>query len=105
MGSLGAMTMGSAERYGQRADQPKKMVPEGIEGRVPYRGPLTEFVFQLVGGLRQGMGYCGARTVDELRQTGRFVRVTTAGAAESHPHDVMITKESSNYATEYALED
>jgi IMP dehydrogenase len=81
------------------------MVPEGIEGRVPYRGPLTEFVFQLVGGLRQGMGYCGARTVDELRQTGRFVRVTTAGAAESHPHDVMITKESSNYATEYALED
>ncbi len=105
MGSLGAMTMGSAERYGQRVDQPKKMVPEGIEGRVPYRGPLSEFVFQLVGGLRQGMGYCGARNVEELRRTGRFVRVTAAGAAESHPHDVMITKESSNYAIDYALED
>ncbi len=105
MGSLGAMAMGSAERYGQSADQPKKMVPEGVEGRVPYRGTLGEFVYQLVGGLRQGMGYCGARDVDELRRTARFVRVTTAGAAESHPHDVTITKEPSNYAIDHSMDE
>ena len=105
MGSLGAMVCGSAERYSQRADQPKKMVPEGVEGRVPYRGPLSEFVYQMIGGLRQGMGYCGARNIDEFRQKARFVRATTAGVAESHPHDITITKEPTNYATEYTLEE
>lgn len=104
MGSLGAMVCGSAERYGQRADQPKKMVPEGVEGRVPYRGPLGEFVYQFVGGLRQGMGYCGARSIDELRRNARFVRVTAAGVTESHPHDITITKEPTNYAIEYPSE-
>lgn len=102
MGSLGAMTAGSAARYFQTADQPKKMVPEGVEGRVPYRGSLSEYVFQLIGGLRQGMGYCGVRTVDELRKRAKFVRVSGAGVAESHPHDIAITKEPTNYAIEYA---
>jgi len=101
MGSLGAMVCGSAERYGQTVDQPKKMVPEGVEGRVPYRGPLSEFVHQLVGGLRQGMGYCGARNIEEFRQNARFVRATAAGVTESHPHDITITKEPTNYAIEY----
>jgi len=101
MGSLGAMVCGSAERYMQPADQPKKMVPEGVEGRVPYRGPLGEFVHQLLGGLRQGMGYCGARSIAELRENARFVRATPAGVTESHPHDVTITKEPTNYAIEY----
>ena len=100
MGSLGAMVCGSAERYGQSMDQPKKMVPEGVEGRVPYRGSLAEFVLQVVGGLRQGMGYCGARNVEEFRRDARFVRSTTAGVMESHPHDVTITKEPTNYAIE-----
>ncbi len=105
MGSIGAMQRGSAERYFQRADQPKKFVPEGVEGRVPYRGSLSEYVVQLVGGLRQGLGYCGTRSVDELRRNGRFVRVTGAGVAESHPHDIVITKEPSNYAVEYPIEE
>jgi len=99
MGSLGAMVEGSAERYGQAADAARdKLVPEGVEGRVPYRGPLADYVYQLVGGLKAGMGYCGAATVDDLRRTGRFYRITTAGVTESHPHDVTITKESPNYA-------
>lgn len=98
MGSLGAMQAGSADRYGQDAGQPKKMVPEGVEGRVPYRGPLSEYVYQLVGGLRQGMGYCGVRNVDELRRSARFVRVTSASVVESHPHGIAITKEPTNYA-------
>jgi IMP dehydrogenase len=105
MGSLGAMVCGSAERYMQPADQPKKMVPEGVEGRVPYRGPVGEFVYQLVGGLRQGMGYCGARNVEELRKNARFVRATTAGVTESHPHDITITKEPTNYAVEYTSDE
>lgn len=105
MGSLGAMSVGSAERYFQRADQPRKMVPEGVEGRVPYRGPLGDYVFQLVGGLRQGMGYCGARSIEELRRTARFVRVTHAGVVESHPHDVMITREPTNYAVERSTDE
>lgn len=101
MGSLGAMVKGSADRYSQDASGPtRKLVPEGVEGRVPYRGPLSDFVYQLVGGLRAGMGYCGAKTVDELRTHARFCRATTAAVAESHPHDVMITKESPNYAME-----
>ena len=102
MGSLGAMVQGSAERYAQSSATPKsKMVPEGVEGRVPFRGPLSDFVYQLVGGLRAGMGYCGTATIDDLRRGGRFCRVTAAGVAESHPHDVAITKESPNYAIEY----
>lgn len=105
MGSLGAMSAGSAERYGQLASQPKKMVPEGVEARVPYRGPLSEYVFQLIGGLRQGMGYCGARNIDELRRNGRFVQVTHAGVVESHPHDVSITKEPTNYAVEFSTDE
>jgi IMP dehydrogenase len=101
MGSLGAMVAGSAERYGQSADiNSNKLVPEGVEGRVPYRGPLADYVYQLVGGLKAGMGYCGAATTDELRATGRFYRITSAGVIESHPHDVTITKESPNYAIE-----
>lgn len=105
MGSIAAMERGSASRYGQAADQPKKMVPEGVEGRVPYRGPLGEFVYQLVGGLRQGMGYCGVRNVEELRRTAKFTRVTGAGVVESHPHDIQITKESPNYGVEYKFEE
>jgi len=99
MGSLGAMVKGSADRYGQNADSGKgKLVPEGVEGRVPYRGPLSDFVYQLVGGLRSGMGYCGAATIDDLQRGAQFCRITSAGAAESHAHDVTITKEAPNYA-------
>jgi len=105
MGSLGAMVKGSAERYRQDTDSPKgKLVPEGIEGRVPYRGTLGEFVYQLVGGIRAGMGYCGTPNIDELRTRVSFRRVTAAGVAESHPHDVAITKESPNYALEIPIE-
>ena len=104
MGSLGAMMAGSADRYSQSADQPKKLVPEGVEGRVPYRGSLSEYVFQMVGGLRQGMGYCGVENIDELRKKARFVRVTPAGTVESHPHDITITKEPTNYAIDYATD-
>jgi len=95
MGSLGAMRDGSADRYFQ--EEMPKLVPEGIEGRVPYRGPLAETVYQLVGGLRAGMGYCGARNIRELQEKGRFIRVTAAGIRESHPHDVQITREAPNY--------
>ncbi len=99
MGSLGAMVKGSAERYGQKSSAAKeKLVPEGVEGRVPYRGTLSEFVYQLVGGLRAGMGYCGARNIEELRKNGRFVRQSKASITESHPHDIQITKESPNYS-------
>ncbi len=105
MGSLGAMVKGSADRYGQSASTSKgKLVPEGVEGRVPFRGPLADFVYQMVGGLRAGMGYCGAKTVEELRTEATFHRITTAGVVESHPHDVVITKESTNYAFEYRNE-
>ncbi len=101
MGSLGAMVKGSADRYGQSSSTSiGKLVPEGVEGRVPYRGPLADFVYQLVGGLRAGMGYCGAANIEELRTRSRFCRVSTAGVVESHPHDVAITKESPNYALE-----
>ena len=99
MGSLGAMQSGSGDRYFQEhaSAQPDKLVPEGIEGRVPYRGPLSETVYQLVGGLRSGMGYVGAQDLAELRARGRFVRITSHGLVESHPHDVDITKEAPNY--------
>jgi len=106
MGSLGAMVKGSAERYGQTSTARKdKLVPEGVEGRVPYRGTLGDFVYQLVGGLRAGMGYCGARNIDELRKNSRFVRVSSASVSESHPHDIQITKEAPNYSAVEPLED
>ena len=98
MGALGAMVKGSADRYTQEGLAAPKLVPEGVEGRVPYRGLLSEFVYQLVGGLRAGMGYCGAGTIEELRQKGRFVRVSFAGVRESHPHDIVITQEAPNYS-------
>ncbi|MEM7682723.1 MAG: IMP dehydrogenase [Planctomycetota bacterium] len=100
MGSEGAMMAGSADRYSQSANGRDKLVPEGVEGRVPYRGPLADFVYQMVGGLRAGMGYCGAQTTDELRRKGRFVRISGASLAESHPHDIQITRESPNYSVE-----
>ena len=106
MGSLGAMVKGSAERYGQKSStEQQKLVPEGVEGRVPYRGTLDAFVYQLVGGLRAGMGYCGARNIDELRKKARFVRISSASVAESHPHDVQITKEAPNYSAAVPFED
>ncbi|MDR0291890.1 MAG: IMP dehydrogenase [Elusimicrobium sp.] len=97
MGSSGAMVCGSRDRYFQ--EDAKKLVPEGVEGRVPYRGALADVVYQLVGGLRAAMGYCGVRTVQELKENGRFVRITAAGLEESHPHNILITKEESNYTT------
>lgn len=95
MGSLGAMTQGSSDRYFQ--EDAKKLVPEGIEGRVPYRGSVADTIFQLVGGLRAGMGYCGARNIKEMQTKTRFIKITNAGLIESHPHDVDITKEAPNY--------
>ena len=100
MGSMGAMVQGSADRYGQAGvKQSSKLVPEGVEGLVHYRGPLGDFVYQLVGGLRAGMGYVGAKTIEDLRQRARFVKVTHASMIESHPHDITITRESPNYFT------
>jgi IMP dehydrogenase len=111
MGSIGAMAKGSHERYrqepgariqdkeGNKVTANQKLVPEGVEGRVPYKGPLAEYVFQLVGGLRAGMGYCGARTIDELRTQTRFIQVTSASVQESHPHDIVITQEAPNYSS------
>ncbi len=96
MGSIGAMEKGSRDRYFQEDAQ--KLVPEGVEGRVAYKGSLHESVYQLCGGLRSGMGYCGAATIEDLRKNGRFIRITSAGLTESHPHDVYITKESPNYS-------
>ncbi|HUB26610.1 MAG TPA: IMP dehydrogenase [Tepidisphaeraceae bacterium] len=102
MGSMGAMVVGSKDRYGQAGvKETGKLVPEGVEGRVPYRGPLSDFVYQLVGGLRAGMGYCGAKTIEQLRKNARFCRISAASMAESHPHDITITKESPNYTVEY----
>ena len=102
MGSLGAMVHGSSERYRQGSQRgPDKLVPEGVEGRVPFKGPLGPFVYQLVGGLRAGMGYCGTRTIEELRTDARFIQVTSASVRESHPHDITITQEAPNYSTEY----
>src|SRR3989454_707602 len=100
MGSLGAMERGGRDRYAQRDEPAQKLVPEGIEGRVPYRGTLSGVVYQLVGGLRAGMGYCGCRTIAEMQQKARFIQITQAGLRESHVHDVIITKEAPNYRTE-----
>jgi IMP dehydrogenase len=106
MGSLGAMVKGSAERYGQSSTtEVGKLVPEGVEGRVPYRGSLGDFVYQLVGGLRAGMGYCGTRNMQELMTKTCFVRVSMASVNESHPHDIQITKEAPNYSASMPLED
>jgi IMP dehydrogenase len=99
MGSLGAMKQGSKDRYFQDVeDDIKKLVPEGIEGRVPYKGSLKEVMVQYIGGLRAGMGYCGAPTVEKLQETAQFVKITSAGVHESHPHNITITKESPNYS-------
>ena len=96
MGSLSAMEVGSKDRYFQEGA--KKLVPEGVEGRVPYKGTLADTIFQMVGGLRSGMGYCGAKNIDDLRRNSEFIRITGAGLAESHPHDISITKEAPNYS-------
>jgi IMP dehydrogenase len=96
MGSVGAMERGSSDRYFQENN--KKLVPEGIEGRVPYKGPLADTVYQLIGGIRSGMGYCGTATIEELQNDSRFVKITGAGLRESHPHQVQITKEAPNYS-------
>jgi IMP dehydrogenase len=98
MGSISAMRKGSKDRYQQEGMD--KLVPEGIEGRVPYKGPVSETIFQMVGGLRAGMGYCGVTTIEELRRETRFVKITNAALRESHPHDVMITKEAPNYSVD-----
>ncbi len=98
MGSMGAMVSGSADRYGQaKVRESSKLVPEGVEGLVHFRGPLGDFVYQMVGGVRAGMGYCGAKTIEELRTNARFTKVTHASMIESHPHDIQITRESPNY--------
>ena len=101
MGSLGAMIKGSSERYRQSGDSGTgKLVPEGVEGRVPFKGPLGPFVYQLIGGLRAGMGYCGTRTIGELRTDARFMQISSASVRESHPHDIVITQEAPNYSPE-----
>ncbi|MCD4705636.1 IMP dehydrogenase, partial [bacterium] len=100
MGSLGAMKDGSKDRYFQENVRTEaKLVPEGIEGRVPYKGSISSTIYQLVGGIKAGMGYVGCKTIEELRQNAKFVRITSAGMQESHVHDVIITKESPNYPT------
>ena len=95
MGSMDAMLQGSSDRYFQEGAE--KLVPEGIEGRTPYKGSVSETIFQLVGGLRAGMGYCGVATISEMKAKTKFIRITNAGLTESHPHDVFITKEAPNY--------
>ena len=100
MGSLGAMAKGSSDRYRQSDKGPSKLVPEGVEGRVPFKGALSDSVYQLVGGLRAGMGYCGTQTIEELRTDAQFIQVSAASVRESHPHDIAITQESPNYSTD-----
>ena len=101
MGSLGAMEKGSKDRYFQGSvNEANKLVPEGIEGRVAYKGSVEDTVFQLMGGLRSGMGYCGAPTIEDLKQTGKFVKISSASLKESHPHDIHITKEAPNYSVD-----
>ena len=96
MGSLGAMSKGSGDRYFQSGT--RKFVPEGVEGRVAYKGPVSDTIFQLMGGLRSGMGYCGAHNIAELQEKGQFITITAASLKESHPHDIYITKEAPNYS-------
>ncbi|MDP1564595.1 MAG: IMP dehydrogenase [Pirellulaceae bacterium] len=100
MGSMGAMVKGSSERYRQAGAPNGKFVPEGVEGRVPFRGSLSDFTFQLVGGLRAGMGYCGTRSIEELRKEARFIQISAASVRENHPHDIAITQEAPNYSPE-----
>lgn len=103
MGSIGAMAKGSSERYRQsKTDSLAKLVPEGVEGRVPFKGPLADYVYQLVGGLRAGMGYCGTQTIEDLRRKARFIRISAATVRENHPHDIAITQESPNYSPDYS---
>ena len=97
MGSIEAMKEGSKDRYFQEQASERKLVPEGVEGRVPYKGPLADTVYQLIGGLRAGMGYCGTPTLQDLREKSRFIRISNAGLSESHPHNVQVTKEAPNY--------
>jgi IMP dehydrogenase len=97
MGSIGAMKKGSKDRYFQEELEENKLVAEGIEGMVPYKGPVREFLYQLTGGIKAGMGYCGAENIKNLRKRAEFIEITSAGLRESHPHDVNITKESPNY--------
>jgi len=101
MGSIGAMERGGGDRYGQGGRVAQKLVPEGIEGRVPYKGPLAAVVYQLVGGVKSGMGYCGCKTITDLQQNATFIRQTVAGLRESHVHDVIITKEAPNYRIDW----
>ncbi|REJ95273.1 MAG: IMP dehydrogenase, partial [Planctomycetota bacterium] len=110
MGSLGAMVKGSSERYRQAGSeaegkQLQKLVPEGVEGRVPYKGPLQSLLYQLVGGLRAGMGYVGVGSIDELSSKTKFLRVSAATVRENHPHDIAITQDSPNYSVEHAQSD
>ena len=98
MGSIAAMENGSKDRYFQ--ENAKKLVPEGVEGRVAYKGHVEDTVFQLMGGLRSGMGYCGAETIEKLKETGRFIKISAASLKESHPHDIHITKEAPNYSVD-----
>jgi IMP dehydrogenase len=102
MGSIGAMKQGSSDRYMQVKESGGVIVPEGVEGRVPFKGLLSDTIAQLVGGLRSGMGYVGANSLDELRRGAEFVKITGAGLRESHPHDVWITKEPPNYSSPYS---
>ena len=98
MGSIAAMENGSKDRYFQ--ENAKKLVPEGVEGRVAYKGTVEDTVFQLMGGLRSGMGYCGTHTIEELKSNGRFIKISAASLKESHPHDIHITKEAPNYSVD-----
>jgi IMP dehydrogenase len=101
------MVHGSSERYRQSSSEQNKgkLVPEGVEGRVPYKGALSPFLYQLVGGLRAGMGYCGAKTIDELRTEARFIQITAASVRENHPHDIAITQEAPNYTAEFSADE
>lgn len=99
MGSVGAMLAGSKDRYRQADGARDKLVPEGVEGKVPYKGQLAPFIYQLIGGLRAGMGYCGTRTIEELRTRSRFILVSAASVRESHPHDISVTQEAPNYSS------
>ena len=98
MGSLAAMSKGSKDRYFQDGNISKKLVPEGVEGRVPYKGSVSETIYQMMGGLRAGMGYCGTPDIETLRTKAKFIKITSAALRESHPHDIYITKEAPNYS-------
>lgn len=100
MGSIGAMACGSKDRYFQDGSDTKKLVPEGVEGRVPYKGGVCDTIYQLAGGIRSGMGYCGCVDIETLHREAKFIKITGAGLKESHPHDIYITKEAPNYSVQ-----